>query len=71
MKNQLFWNDAELRLRAGWRILIQIMMISLPLAIIALLGLYSSGNLAIKMTATALPVTLLIDKSNKRCTIAE
>ena len=58
MKNQLFWNDAELRLRAGWRILIQVMMISFPLAIFGLFGLYSNGNLAIKMTATALPITL-------------
>jgi membrane protease YdiL (CAAX protease family) len=58
MKKQLFWNDAELRLRAGWRILIQVMMISFPLMILGGFGLYSNGNLAIKMTATALPITL-------------
>ena len=57
MINRLFWNNAEMRLRAGWRILIQIIMISFPLAIFGLLGLYSGDKLAIKMTATALPIT--------------
>ncbi len=48
-----------MRLRSGWRILIQIIMISFPLAIFGLLGVYSGDMLAIKMTATALPITLL------------
>ena len=59
MKNQLFWNNAEMRLRSGWRILIQVIMITFPLVIFGLLGLYSGNRLAIKMTATALPITLL------------
>jgi len=59
MKNQLFWNNSEMRVRSGWRILIQVMMISFPLAILGLSGVYSGELLAIKMTATALPITLL------------
>jgi len=59
MKNQLFWNKAEMRLRSGWRILIQIIMVCFPLVIFGALGLYSGKLLAVKMTATALPITLL------------
>jgi hypothetical protein len=58
MKIRLFWNDSEKRLRAGWRILIQIVIVSIPLVIFGASGLYSSEWLAIKITATALPITL-------------
>jgi membrane protease YdiL (CAAX protease family) len=57
---KVFWNRSELRLRAGWRILIQIAMISFPLTIFAYLGIYSSGELTdTKVMATALPVTVI------------
>lgn len=48
-----------MRLRSGWRILIQIMIVAFPLAIFGGVGLYSGELLAVKMTATALPITLL------------
>lgn len=58
MKNQVIWNNNEKRLRSGWRILIQIIIISLPILILAAAGIYSSGRLFVfKITATVLPIT--------------
>jgi membrane protease YdiL (CAAX protease family) len=56
----LFWNAAENRLRAGWRIAIQVVLIGLPLAILGLLGVYSTAaTMATRVAFTALPITLL------------
>lgn len=60
MIKRLFWNSTENRLRAGWRILIQIIMISVPLAWLAYRGVYSSGDqIDTRVSLTALPITLV------------
>jgi len=60
MIKNFFWSKTEKRVRSGWRILIQIVMISTPLSIIAYLGVYSSGQLAItRVMITALPITII------------
>jgi membrane protease YdiL (CAAX protease family) len=43
MLAKLFWNNAENRLRAGWRTLIQVLLILLPLLLLAQLGFYAPG----------------------------
>lgn len=56
----IFWNRIEQRLRAGWRVLIQIVLVSLPLSILAYLGIYSTGEMTdTKVMITALPITLI------------
>lgn len=60
MVRNLFWNTTEDRLRAGWRILIQITLIALPLSILGTLGFYSSTeSMDTRVAITALPVILL------------
>jgi len=57
---KIFWNDTENRIRAGWRIFIQIILIAVPLAILAISGVYSSGDsMTTRVTITVLPITLL------------
>ena len=59
MRKNIFWNQTEKRLRAGWRILIQILITSVPLTLLGLSGFYLQGNLALRMSLTALPITVL------------
>jgi len=59
VKLNICWNQSENRIRAGWRILIQILLVAVPLALFGFSGFYNQGNLAVKMTLTALPITLL------------
>ena len=59
MKQNILWNNVEKRLRAGWRVLIQILLTSVPLTVLGLSGFYLQGNLALKMSLTALPITVL------------
>ena len=59
MLRKIIWNQTENRIRAGWRILIQILITSLPLSILGFSGFYDQGNIALKMSLTALPITVL------------
>lgn len=59
MKRKFFWNQTENRLRAGWRILIQSVMILVPLVALGLVGFYDQGNLSLKVALTAFPITLV------------
>lgn len=59
MHRNIFWNQTENRIRAGWRILIQILITTVPLTILGLSGFYNLGNLALKMSLTALLITVL------------
>jgi membrane protease YdiL (CAAX protease family) len=55
-----FWNEAEDRLRAAWRILIQVTLVAFPLAILGASGFYSSqDSMATRVALTALPVVVL------------
>jgi membrane protease YdiL (CAAX protease family) len=59
MRN-VFWNATEDRLRAGWRILVQVILVVLPLSVISAKGFYSSTEaMNTRVAFTALPVTLL------------
>lgn len=58
MLKDLFWKAAEYRIRAGWRILIQILMVTIPLAGLGLGGFYSNGNFPLRMALTAGPITI-------------
>jgi membrane protease YdiL (CAAX protease family) len=59
MRN-LLWNATEDRLRAGWRVVIQVILVALPLTIISASGFYSSTEaMDTRVAFTALPVTLL------------
>jgi hypothetical protein len=59
MIKSAFWNGTENRLRAGWRVLFQILLVSLPLSVFALLGVYTSGELTnTKVMITAVPITI-------------
>jgi membrane protease YdiL (CAAX protease family) len=56
---KVFWNLTEHRLRAGWRILIQIILVSVPLSILATLGFFTSGKSTdTSVMAAALPITV-------------
>jgi len=59
MIKNIFWNTIEKRLRAGWRILIQILLTALPLTILGLSGFYSEGNQNLRVAITAGPITVL------------
>lgn len=54
-----FWHITEKRLRAGWRILIQILLTAIPLAVLGLGGFYSEGNQNLRVALTAGPITVL------------
>jgi len=56
---KIFWNKEENRLRAGWRILIQILLTAVPLAIFGLGGFYSEGNQNLRVALTAGPITVV------------
>ena len=58
MLMNFFWNNAEKRVRAGWRILIQALMVMVPLVVLGVSGFYSSGNQIFRVAFTALPLTL-------------
>ncbi len=55
----MFWNTPENRIRAGWRILIQILLTAIPLAVLGLSGFYSKGNQNLRVALTAGPITVL------------
>lgn len=56
---KVFWNLKEHRLRAGWRLLIQILMVSVPLSIVAILGVFASTKSTdTSVMAAALPITI-------------
>jgi membrane protease YdiL (CAAX protease family) len=57
MKTLRFWNPQEQRLRAGWRVAIQVLLVGVPMALIGASGFFTTGQLALKMMVTALPVT--------------
>jgi len=59
MIKNIFWNTTEKRLRAGWRILIQILLTAIPLTIIGLGGFYSEGSQNLRVALTAGPITVL------------
>jgi len=59
MLKNIFWNNVENRLRAGWRILIQILLTAIPLAALGLGGFYSEGNQNLRVALTAGPITVL------------
>ena len=59
MKSTMFWNQTENRIRAGWRILIQILLTAIPLAVLGLSGFYSEGNQNLRVALTAGPITVL------------
>jgi len=59
MQKKILWNDAEQRLRAGWRILIQILLTAVPLAVLGLSGFYSEGNQSSRVALTAGPATII------------
>jgi len=54
-----FWNITEKRLRAAWRILVQILLTAIPLAVLGLGGFYSKGNQNLRVALTAGPITVL------------
>jgi len=56
---KIFWSSEESRLRAGWRILIQILLTAIPLTVLGLGGFYSQGNQGLRMALTAGPITVL------------
>lgn len=56
---KIFWNKEENRLRAGWRILIQILLAAVPLALLGLGGFYSEGNQNLRVALTAGPITVI------------
>jgi membrane protease YdiL (CAAX protease family) len=59
LKTKIFWNQNENRIRAGWRILIQILLTAIPLAVLGLGGFYSEGNQNLRVALTAGPITVL------------
>lgn len=59
MLRNIFLNQAENRIRAGWRILIQILLTAIPLAVLGLGGFYSEGNQNLRVALTAGPITVL------------
>lgn len=59
MLKEIFWNKLEHRIRAGWRILIQILLTAIPLAVLGLGGFYSEGNQTLRVALTAGPITVL------------
>ena len=60
MISAIFWNVEEGRLRAGWRISLQILLVAVPLAILAAMGFYSTqGSIPTRVALTALPITLV------------
>ena len=59
MLRNIFWNKTENRIRAGWRILIQILLTTIPLAVLGLGGFYSEGNQNLRVALTAGPITVL------------
>jgi membrane protease YdiL (CAAX protease family) len=57
---EIFWNRFEHRLRAGWRVLIQIVIVSVPLSVLALMGIFTSREMTdTKVMITALPITII------------
>ncbi len=59
MVKNLFWNRPENRLRSGWRVLVQIVLASLPLSILALFGVFSSDELTnTRVMISALSITV-------------
>jgi membrane protease YdiL (CAAX protease family) len=59
MLRKVFWNQTENRIKAGWRILIQILFTSILLAVLGLGGFYSEGNQNLRVALTAGPITVL------------
>jgi uncharacterized protein len=59
MLRNIFWNQTEDRIRAGWRILIQTLLTAIPLAVLGLEGFYSEGNQNLRVALTAGPITVL------------
>lgn len=59
MLRNIFWNQTEDRIRSGWRILIQILLTSIPLALLGWGGFYSAGNQNLRVALTAGPITVL------------
>jgi membrane protease YdiL (CAAX protease family) len=57
----LFWNSHEARLRAGWRIALQALFVSLPLLIIGSTGFSAASNRPeSRAVMVAVPLTLLV-----------
>jgi len=56
----LFWNSSEGRLRSGWRILLQVLLVTVPLSVAAVSGAYTTGDSTdTRVMMTALPVTVI------------